>query len=171
MDYCFTVKHFSATDQNHRQVRKICRTWERVALGPAVTRPDFSTLPLPPDNVRALYETHGRQATPDALPSYDELRIDSRGRFWVRTLPSRLAHIHPAVLTWHPEQGPENRNWDVFGDDGALLATVVLPAAFLPAIITEDAAYGPFELPSGELVVAVVTVPSGLQHTDAASQR
>ena len=171
LDYCFTVRRYAEEIQEQPAVRRVCRVWERPKLRDSVLNPDFSALPITDEARRELYEIEAQQSKPDYLPSYDQLRWDASGRVWVRTVPAELADIHPLVLAYLPESGPEYRRWEVFRIDGSLEATLEMPGLFVPSVITEEAAYAAFELASGELTIGRIELPAKLRNRTGTSQR
>lgn len=158
MGYCILVEYTSA-EPNRRGPMKICRDWEPIALGPGIRRQDFSDLPVDEDTKRTLRNVLDQQRLPDHLPAYDRIQFDTSNRLWVRTLGPEFADLHPIMMDWLPERGPPRRSWDVFAVTGAMLGTVNLPAQFDPAVITEERAYGLYELATGEVVIGKIEVP------------
>jgi hypothetical protein len=163
MDYCFVLSRYGTNGDDDAGVRRICRVWERPKPRAGIANPDFSKLPITDEARRELYDLHTQQGIPDRLPSYDRILWDAAGRVWVRTVPPDLADIHPIVLRYTPEAGPEFRRWDVFRVDGSLETTIELPVSFVPSVITGEAAYGAFELDTGELTIGHVELPTTLR--------
>jgi hypothetical protein len=156
MEYCFYIEH---PLENEQRSSKSCRRWLRAPIGSGAKNPDLEGFA----DDKALLAGLKKQAVPESMPSFDDLQFGSDGRVWVRTVGAELADIHPVVLRWFPERGPSQRSWDVFGDDGGLVGTLVLPRTFEPKAFSAARVFGRYELASGELAVGVVELPAPLR--------
>lgn len=76
--------------------------------------PLFRIPGMPPAMLQQLEEEIEAMPLPETYPAFDELREDRTGSLWVRRLPALGEHGSHA--------------WDVFGPDGALMATLEVPS-------------------------------------------
>lgn len=74
--------------------------------------------------MRSMYE---KMPAPEALPAFEAMAVDEAGRLWVKdfSLP-----------------GEAESQWTVFGREGRVVATAVLPSRFTPYEIGEDRVLG-----------------------------
>lgn len=150
VDHCIAVHSPQVS-----RVRHVCRTRQRIPVGPAAHNPDLSQF----GEISKRF-FRGRTIA-DSLPSYHLFRFAEDGSLWVWTMSAELANVHPTILASHPELGPTHHEWDVFDPQGRLVRTFRLPKAFHlhAGVMTAEHAYGLYELDTGELVIGAIALP------------
>lgn len=139
-------------------VRRYCRAWENVPVGKAIRNPDMSVI-KDPEERRRVAQTLAKMPVSERLPAFDQILFDGDGRLWVRTLGPEMANVHP-FLAAAAGSTPEFRKWDVLSRSGRLLATVEIPEALRLRLILGRRGVGFHSLPTGEVTLAEVTLPS-----------
>jgi hypothetical protein len=77
--------------------------------------PLFRIPAMPPAMLQHLEQQVEAMPLPESFPAFDQLMEDRAGNLWVRRLP--------------PQEEGRRHEWEVFGADGALQATVRVPSA------------------------------------------
>ena len=155
LEYCFHIEPV-LPGEGHR-VEHVCRERERVRASEAMRRPDWSLIEDEADRQRASGAA-AQVPVERRLPSYDLFRFDAQGRLWVRTMGEEV-NVHPWLITRIRELQPSHRNWDVFDEDRALIATVQLPYTFDVRTFSQGRIYGFIELEWGEIAFASAELP------------
>lgn len=122
---------FIARDASQRPVPE---AWARDSA--SALRARLDSIPAPLDEVRGMSPMARAGAVPEVLPAILDLLVAADGTIWVRRYP--------------PESAEGDSFFDVFGDDGELLATVRVPTMLSTMV-------SPFV--SDSLIVGVVTEP------------
>ena len=151
LEYCFSVEKADAP-----QVIRICRAWQRVAVGPHTRNPPIGDIEMEPNFRQAIEQVLREQEVEGEWPSYDRLLLAPDGAVWVRTIGPEQPDANPLLYSQAPHLRPTHRVWEVFDASGALQSSVMLPTTLDVRVVAEHVAFGFGELDTGEKVIARV---------------